>query len=185
MSGGEPLAQPGFAEALARNLQEAGISVALDTCGFAAKEALVRVLPNVSLVLYDLKMADPAGHAAATGRSNELVLENFARVVDAARTGELSLWVRTPLVPGATATRENLGDIGRLIAGAAGAVQRWELCAFNNLCRDKYARLGRAWDYALTPLMGREELDELAECARCSGVDPRIVSVTGAAKREA
>ncbi len=184
LSGGEPLAQPGFAAALSRALQQDGIRVAVDTCGFAAPEALAQVLPHASLVLYDLKMIDPAAHAKLTGRTNELILKNFVRVADAARKGELSLWVRTPLVPGATATRENLTGIGKLITGAAGAVQRWELCAFNNLCRDKYGRLGKAWDYALTPLMRREELEEMADCARGSGVDPRIVSVTGAARRE-
>ena len=96
------------------------------------------------------------------------------------------MWVRTPLVPGATATRKNLEGIGRLVARIGdGAVPRWELCAFNNLCRDKYRRLGRAWDYDQTPLMSSEQLEELAEYARRSGVDPDIVSVTGAARRSA
>jgi pyruvate formate lyase activating enzyme len=186
LSGGEPLAQPGFAAALARSLKEEGIFTALDTCGFAAPEALAQVLPHVSLVLYDLKMIDPAGHAALTGRSNTLILENLFRVADAAREGDLSLWVRTPLVPGVTATQENLEGLGRLISRTGnGVVQRWELCSFNNLCRDKYRRLDKPWDFALTPLMSREELEELAAYARHSGVEPGIVSVTGAARRDA
>ena len=187
LSGGEPLAQPGFAAALARSLREAGIPTALDTCGHAGPDALAQVLPHMTLVLYDLKMSDSAGHATLTGSSNELIVENFFRVADAVRErpGELSLWVRTPLVPGATATRENLGGIGRLVARTgAGVVARWELCAFNNLCRDKYRRLDREWEYAQTPLMSRDELEELAECARRSGVQPGIVSVTGATRRE-
>ena len=32
-------------------------------------------------------------------------------------------------------------------------MERWELCAFNNLCRDKYGRLGLEWAFADTPLM--------------------------------
>jgi len=63
-------------------------------------------------------------------------------------------------------------------------VERWELCAFNNLCRDQYVRLGMVWDYATTPLMSRDELDALAHCARSSGVDPRMVLVSGAARTE-
>ena len=187
LSGGEPLAQPGFAAELAQTLREAGIPTALDTCGFAAPEALGQVLPHVSLVLYDIKLIDPADHATFTGRSNELILENFSRVVEAVRNraGGLSLWVRTPLVPGATATRQNLQGIGRLIAGlGADAVQRWELCAFNNLCRDKYERLGRTWDCAGVPLMSGSELAELTEWAGACGAR-QIVSVTGAARRDA
>jgi pyruvate formate lyase activating enzyme len=185
LSGGEPLAQPDFAANLVGNLRKAGMDTALDTCGMAAPAAIARLLPDVSLVLYDFKLIDPVRHLAFTGQSNELVLENFASVVEAARrrAGKLSVWVRTPLVPGATATAENLSGIGRYLADTAlGAVERWELCAFNNLCRDKYRRLGKSWEYSETPLMSGAELDELAEYARASGVDPRIVSVTGAAR---
>jgi len=185
VSGGEPLAQPLFTRALLEKLLERGIQTALDTCGFAAPAAWEQVLPLASLVLFDLKLMDPVRHRKLTGQSNELILGNFAAVVDAVRlrTRRLSLWVRTPLIPGATATRENLLAIGRFLANSAqGAVERWELCAFNNLCRDKYSRLGIEWDYALTPLMKQEELEEAAANARASGVDPGIVSVTGAAR---
>jgi pyruvate formate lyase activating enzyme len=65
-----------------------------------------------------------------------------------------------------------------------GAVERWELCAFNNLCRDQYRRLGIEWAYADTPLMTRASLDALANEARASGVDPGLVAVTGAARVE-
>jgi pyruvate formate lyase activating enzyme len=184
LSGGEPLAQPAFTVLLARRLRAEGIRVALDTCGMAAPATLGGVLPELSLVLYDLKLIDPEWHRILTGQSNELILRNLALVAKAAATEGLSVWVRTPLVPGATATPENLIGIGRYIAETAGAVvERWELCAFNNLCRDKYRRLDRAWDYAQTPLMEGEELEELADYARSSGVDPRIVSVTGSARR--
>ncbi len=184
LSGGEPLAQPAFTSALLEGLRSEGIQTALDTCGHAAPEVLAEALPFATMVLYDLKVMDPVRHQELTGQSNELILLNFVTVADAARRGKRSLWVRTPLVPGATATRDNLVSIGRFLTETAGsAVERWELCAFNNLCRDKYQRLGIAWEYAQTPLFTREELDELAGYARASGVDPGIVSVTGAARR--
>ena len=62
------------------------------------------------------------------------------------------------------------------------AVERWELCAFNNLCRDKYTRLGLEWQFAATPLLSRSELDQAGESARASGFDPQRVFVTGAAR---
>jgi len=185
LSGGEPLAQPAFTSALLAGLRSQGIQTALDTSGYASPGVLAEALPFATMVLYDLKVMDPVRHQELTGQSNELILQNFAAVADAVRRGKpLSLWVRTPLVPGATATRDNLVSIGRFLAETAGgSVERWELCAFNNLCRDKYQRLGIAWEYAQTPLFAREELDELAGHARSSGVDPDIVSVTGAARR--
>ncbi len=64
----------------------------------------------------------------------------------------------------------------------AGAVARWELCAFNNLCRDKYRRLDLEWDYAGTPLLTSAELAELAQAAPRPGVSPDIVVPTGATR---
>ena len=188
LSGGEPLAQPAFTAHLLERLARAGIPTALDTCGMAPVAALSPALARAALVLYDLKVMDPRAHRALTGQPNETILANFAVVVETVRRRDrpVSLWVRTPLVPGATATRENLLSIGGFLASAApNEVERWELCAFNNLCRDKYVRLGRTWEYAQTPLLEKGELDELTDCARCSGVNPSIVCVTGAARARA
>jgi pyruvate formate lyase activating enzyme len=65
-----------------------------------------------------------------------------------------------------------------------GRVQRWELCAFNNLCRDKYRRLDMEWKYASTPLLSREELHELEQIAKQTGTNPDIISATGATQVE-
>jgi hypothetical protein len=59
------------------------------------------------------------------------------------------------------------------------------LCAFNNLCREKYNRLGLTWDFAQAPLMPRADLEALAETARASGVNPGIVQTGGATRLEA
>ncbi|MBN1262629.1 MAG: hypothetical protein JXB35_18250, partial [Anaerolineae bacterium] len=91
--------------------------------------------------------------------------------------------IRTPLIPGATARCENLTGIGRFLAEQLnGSVERWELCAFNNLCRDKYHRLGLAWPFGETPLMTAGALDAMAVCARRSGVDPALIVATGATR---
>ncbi len=96
-----------------------------------------------------------------------------------------SLWIRTPLIPGATASDENLSAIGRYLAGHLdGTVARWELCAFNNLCRDQYTRLGLEWAYANTPLMTRLELAHCEQVAKASGFHPELVLATGATRVE-
>jgi pyruvate formate lyase activating enzyme len=187
LSGGEPLAQPAFTAAVLRRLKARGISTAVDTCGFASRDALGGVLPDTDLVLFDLKGMDSDAHRAFTGRANDVIISNLLSVAAARRAngGRPRLWIRTPLIPGATAAGDWLRAIGAFIAEQLdGAVERWELCAFNNLCRDKYLRLGIPWDYARTPLLTREELDELADHARASGVSPDLVSVTGAAREE-
>jgi pyruvate formate lyase activating enzyme len=91
------------------------------------------------------------------------------------------LWVRTPLIPGATATKKNIAELGRFLAeNMNGYLDRWELCAFNNLCKDKYRRLGMEWRFNETPLLTHDELFAWENFAKRTGVDPAIVIATGA-----
>ncbi|MBW2523651.1 MAG: glycyl-radical enzyme activating protein [Deltaproteobacteria bacterium] len=182
LSGGEPLMQPRFAQRLLERCHDDGLHTALDTCGLCGREALLRVLPACDLVLYDLKEMDDGRHRELTGQSNRRVLDNLVTVASWLRDhGDGgALWIRTPLVPGATAREDNLLAIGEFIAGEIdGSVERWELCAFNNLCEDKYRRLGATWAFADTPMLTDAELARFAEVARGSGVDPARVHAGG------
>ena len=186
-SGGEPTMQPDFVAAFLARLQEAGISTALDTCGLASRASLERILPYVDLILFDLKEIDPEKHRAFTGQRNEAILAALLFVRDylAERAPGTRLWIRTPLIPGATASRENLLGLGAFLAEhLQGQIERWELCAFNNLCRDKYRRLGQPWRFASTPLLTAESLSAFEAIARQSGMDPRLVIATGATQAD-
>ncbi len=185
LSGGEPTLQATFAKTFLQRMRAEGVQTALDTCGLMSPATLETLLPYVDLVLYDLKEIDAEKHRTFTGQSNTTILENvrLLRHLIAESALETRLWIRTPLIPGATATQENLLGLGAFIANALdGAVERWELCAFNNLCRDKYRRLGLTWAFAATPLMTAEELAEMERWARESGVAPTMVLATGAAR---
>ena len=186
-SGGEPLTHSGFVADFFARLHDAGIHTALDTCGIASRQNMARVLPHVDLVLFDLKEIDPARHKTFTGQSNEVILDRLNLVHEIITTSQpdTRLWIRTPLIPGATATKKNLLGLGAYIARHLnGTPERWELCAFNNLCRDKYSRLGIEWAYAGTPLLTARELVEYEQVAKRSGVDPKIVIATGVTKAE-
>lgn len=183
LSGGEPSFQPDFAEALLRALKEAGIATALDTCGLASPKVLDRLLPHTDLVLFDLKLIANDLHRQFTGQPNEVILENLRYVRDKIHGKGIGLWIRTPLIPGATDTDENLRGIAQFLSDELdGLVSRWELCAFNNLCQDQYTRLGLEWPYASTPLMTAEELDRCEQVARSAHSRPEIVIATGATR---
>ncbi len=183
-SGGEPTLQAGFTAALFKRLQAAGVSTALDTCGLCSREALERILPFTDLALFDLKLMDPGQHQRFTGMDNRIILENLLFTRDMlASAPHQALWIRTPLIPGATATMENLTAIGAWIAQNLGeALQRWELCAFNNLCRDKYRRLELDWPFADTPLLTQAELAECETWAKSSGPPSERIFATGATR---
>ncbi|MEW6263472.1 MAG: glycyl-radical enzyme activating protein [Thermodesulfobacteriota bacterium] len=187
-SGGEAALQAEFAAAFLAECRNAGLSTALDTSGCCSREDLNRLLPAADLMLFDLKLIDPDRHREFTGSSNELILENLSRVRDWMKSNLVprELWIRTPVIPGATDDPENITGLGRFIArNLKGVVSRWDLCAFNNLCRDKYIRLGRDWAFKDRALFCAAEMEDLAETARSSGVKPEIVHWSGPTRLEA
>jgi len=60
---------------------------------------------------------------------------------------------------------ENIRAIGNRI-NAIGGAERWELCAFNNLCTDKYKRLDIDWAFQDAPLITKKHMDDLLEVAK-------------------
>jgi pyruvate formate lyase activating enzyme len=164
LSGGEPLAQPDFVLAFCRLCKEAGLHVALDTCGAASWSHYQPVLPFVDLVLYDLKMWDGDRHRAATGVDNTAILDNARRITAAG----LPIWVRTPIIPGGeaqpklgTADEANIAVLAEFIAVELLTVCRWDLLAYTNLGQPKYHRLDRPYALEGTPLLTRAEMESL------------------------
>ncbi len=185
LSGGEPTFQPEFAELLLRGLKEQGVSTALETCGLTSQQVLESLLHYTDLVLFDLKLIDETKHREFTGQSNRRILENLLFIRDYIQGHGTStqLWVRTPLIPGATDSDENLLGIGHYLAKYLNCmVSRWELCAFNNLCRDQYERLGLQWAFASTALMTADELAHCEQIARSAYERPKTVLATGATR---
>jgi len=182
LSGGEPTMQPLFAKGVLSVFKQGGIHTALDTCGQCSWETLDTLLPYTDLVLYDLKEINSDKHKAFTGTANTRILENLILLSRFMKENRLpsELWIRTPLIPGCTATQENLRGIGMFIKVNLGpSVSRWELCSFNNLCIHKYEGLGIDWDFRKVVLLSRDEADRLASLARESGIDPGIVHLSG------
>jgi pyruvate formate lyase activating enzyme len=187
LTGGEPAMQPGFAASLLHQLKEAIIHTAVDTSGLCSAKVLEKLLDGADLILYDLKEIEPERHRQYTGQDNHIIIQNllYLRQLLNERWPNKELWIRTPIIPGRTARPDNIRAIGAFIHSKLdGLVARWELCAFNNLCRDKYSRLGQEWAFASTPLLPAEELESLAYCARQSGVPAEIVFATGATQLE-
>lgn len=185
LGGGEPLLQPDFCTNLFALLKESAIHTAVDTCGLVSRKALDTVLPHADLVLYDLKEINPQKHERFTGRDNHHILENLLYIRDSMQTQGRpeALWIRTPVIPGTTASEENIRGIGEFIAQQlGGCVSRWDLCAFNNLCRDKYLRLDLDWDFKNSKLLGKLFMKKMAAVARNSGVDADTVHWSGSTR---
>jgi len=135
LSGGECLAQPEFAEALAKELVQKGISVYVDTCGFVNREALDRIIPYTERFLYDIKAIDPEVHEACTGQKNGIILENL-RYLSARGC---SIEIRYPLIKG-----YNDGEcekIGRFLQELSG-ICKIKVLQYHRFASSRYEALG-------------------------------------------
>jgi pyruvate formate lyase activating enzyme len=96
VSGGEPLFQPRFLEALLSALKARGHHLTVDTCGQADFAVLERIAELADLFLFDLKGMNEETHRRYTGVSNRLILENLSRLAELA----VPVAVRLPLLAG-------------------------------------------------------------------------------------
>lgn len=165
LSGGEPLLQATFCGELLALCHTAGVHTAIETNLTLPFARLAPLLPNLDFVYFDLKQMVSAQHQAQTGLGNETVLQN-ARLL--ARAG-VPAGVRVPLVPGLTATAENVAAIAAF-AGALGNVRSLELLNYNPLGEPKYTAVGLPYPLAGTRPLPREALAALTDAARGYGV---------------
>jgi len=155
LTGGEPTAQPNFAEALLRLAKRAGLSTAMETCGHTRWKVFERLLPHLDLVLFDLKHMNPEVHREWTGVDNEVILSNLRHMAEI----EAPVSVRVPLIPGFNADAKSLAAIARFVAEQPGLSKQISLLPYHAFGRSKYASLGRP--YAME---GQETLSP--ECVR-------------------
>lgn len=139
LSGGECTFYPDYVEALLKCLREKGTHIALETSGYFEYETFKeKILPYTDLVYFDLKFADPETHRFYTGKSNRIILDNLFRIV---REKELEVCPRIPLIPGMTATEENLSATVDLLCEAG--AKTVSLVPYNPMGIEMVVDLGR------------------------------------------
>lgn len=151
LSGGEVMAQWPFALELLRRMRARGVDTAIETCLLVKQDVLSRFLGLVDHFIVDIKYFDSAEHRRVLGESNELILANYRYLVGKSA----DVLVRTPLIPGYTATEANIRAIARFVR-LTDANARYELLNFNPLCRSKYAALEEDYPVSGQPFSAGE-----------------------------
>jgi pyruvate formate lyase activating enzyme len=145
LSGGEPLMQIEFSEALLKAAKAQRLHCAVETCGHAPFSHFARVLPHVDLFLYDIKELDEQCHKKYTGVTNALILENLKALHDAGA----AVLIRLPIVPGLNDRRDHFEGV----AGLAAKLPRLlgvEIMPYHRLGTSKRERMGIKAELELT-----------------------------------
>jgi pyruvate formate lyase activating enzyme len=168
VTGGEPLLQPAFVEALFVGVKEAyGLHTALDTSANGGHRASERLLANTDLVLLDIKAGNAALYEKVSGGGSlRDVLDFGARLVE----HQVKVWIRFVLVPGLTDGPEQIAEVADLATDFGDIIERVEVLPYHRLGVDKYAALGRAYPLLGTPTPSKESVDRALAIFRERGL---------------
>lgn len=168
ISGGEPLMQPAFVEALLAACRSRRIHTVVDTCGYTEGSVIERISKHVDLFLFDLKLMDRAKHRHFTGVPNDRILENLALL---ARGGS-AVNVRIPVIPGVNDDEENLTAVSRFLSPLR--LRHINLLPYHWIAAGKYSRLGEDYRLPDTSPPKQDDLETIAARLRQDGFDVQI-----------
>ena len=167
VSGGEPLLQWQFVRALLKECKSKNFHTALDTSGYSPWNDMEEVLKYVDLVLYDVKLMDPAKHKEATGVDNEIILSNVAKVAQKKRT-----WLRYPVIPGFNDSESCAREIAAFASNIP--IEKASLLPYHAFGAEKYERLGRIYSIEGVSPPTDEQLQGIASIFESFGLNVTV-----------
>ncbi len=134
LSGGEPLLQADFCMELLKLLKAEGIHTAVDTCGFAKRIDIDKIIDYTDVFLYDVKFYDDKKHIQYTGSSNKSIIENLEYINMKGKPVE----IRIPLIP--SINDDQIESIGRFLT-ALKHIRKVTLLPYYDFSSFKYIAL--------------------------------------------
>ena len=132
-SGGEPLLQPEFCEALMNRLQDYGMHVAIDTSGAIPPQNVNRILNKADLLLLDIKSIDNQLCEKITGMGNQNAL---ATLKFREKIGK-PVWIRHVILPQYTLDFPLLEQMADALKGYS-CIEKIELLPFHKMGEFKW-----------------------------------------------
>lgn len=156
LSGGEVMTSDmDYVEELVKKLHKMGITVTIDTCGYAPYDNFKRILPYVDTFLYDIKTMDRHIHKEYIGVDNELILENLENLNrDGAR-----IYIRIPVIKEVNGTKEALNEIIKYLDEKNIHAAQVNLLPYHNTGAGKYGKLGKEYEGAALHAPLKEEME--------------------------
>ena len=143
LSGGEVMSMDmDYIEQLCKMLHREGISIFVDTSGFAPYERFQRLLPYVDVFMVDIKCMDPAKHKEFIGVDNKLILDNIVKL---SRDGA-GIYIRIPVIGGVNADEEFMNGVMDFLESNRVNARQVALLPYHDIGKSKYANLDRPYD---------------------------------------
>ena len=170
LSGGEVLCQKEFAIALTDVCHKENIKVALETNLCFSFDYAKELLGKADLIMCDLKIFNDDEHKKYTGVSNVNIIENIKLLDELG----VPVIVRTPLIPGATDSIENISAIANYIKNMKNLF-RYEVLNFNPIGEGKYKALNAENQFESARPFNEDKLSEIRDTLTKIGVSYKII----------
>lgn len=167
-SGGEPFMQGQYLIEILKACKQAGINTAIESSFYADPNLVHQAVNLLDHIFCDVKLFDGQVHEQATGVNNTLILDNIAWMLADPEIARRVI-VRTPLIPGWSATKDNIAAIADWLV-RINPDTHWELLNYNPLAPAKYEMTGRTWSLDRARPLTKTELEELYQTARDHGI---------------
>ena len=140
LGGGEVLMQSEAAANLLMVCKQEGINTAVETCGYARLNSLLKVAEFTDLFLFDLKHTDSQRHFELTGVHNELILQNLEELIHR----RYDVKIRIPLLKGINDSKKEINEIVNLLLPYRNYknFKGIDLLPYHKLGVNKYKQLG-------------------------------------------
>ncbi|QEK11464.1 choline TMA-lyase-activating enzyme [Crassaminicella thermophila] len=157
LGGGEVTMQAEFAANLLMACKQEGINTAIETCGYAKLESILKIAEFTDLFLYDLKHIDSDMHYKLTGVRNERILKNLKELL----RRRYNVKIRMPLLKGVNDSQD---DIKRVIDFLMPYrdyknFKGIDLLPYHKLGVNKYKQLGMEYQIKEDPKLSNYELE--------------------------
>lgn len=159
ISGGEVLMQADFAKEILISCMEQGIPTAIETSLYSSYDKIRELLPYLTSMYIDFKVADERLHEFYTGVSNKRIKENLVKV-DAEFAGDIH--IRIPVIPTVNMSENNMKDTIKFLSNLK-HIKDIELLPYHRLGLETYERLERVYELKDVEIPDMEMLKKMAE----------------------
>ncbi len=169
VTGGEPSYQADFTLELLRLSKDAGITLAIETCGIGARDFYEKAADLGTTFLFDIKCIDPVRHRELTGADNAHILGNLRYLMD--RGADVIL--RLPMIPDCNDRDEDIAKLCAFLNENSGRYRYAEIMPYHTLGIGKAEKIGATAQY-VHDSASDAEISRWCELFKSHGTDVRV-----------
>lgn len=169
VTGGEPSYQADFTLAILRLAKEAGISLAIETCGIGSRDFYKDAADLGTTFLYDIKCIDSERHRKLTGADNFHIMSNLQYLMDR----DSDIIIRLPLIPECNDSDEDISMLTKFLNENKGRYRYAEIMPYHTLGTGKSEKIGAAASY-IHDSASDTEISRWCSLFAFHGIDVRV-----------